>query len=79
MGNVGIALIITVIGMGVIFVVLAILLGTIVLLNRMFPYIQAPVEPAVTGNDSETVAVVTAAVTAFLKRKPGKVTIKRSQ
>lgn len=77
MENVGSALIITVIGMTVIFIVLILLLVTIIALNRLFPYrAPAPVVPSGVVDETETVAVIGAAITAYTGRKPGKMTIK---
>ncbi len=74
MENIGSALVITVIGMGVIFVVLTLLMATIVALNTAFPYKKTPPPQsgATTGaTETETVAVIQAAITAYLKRKKG--------
>lgn len=66
MENLMAALIVTVIGMSVIFVVLAILYVSILSLEKIFPY-KAPV--AAEGGESETVAVIQAAITTYLKRR----------
>lgn len=76
MENLDAALIITVIGMTVIFIVLILLLVTIIGLNKVFPY-QAPKPVTSAGiDDAETVAVISAAITAYRGKKPGKMTIK---
>ena len=81
MENLDSALIITVIGMTVIFIVLVLLLFTIITLNRLFPY-KAPA-PAITTpgivDDSETVSVISAAIAAYTGRKPDKMTITKKE
>jgi len=72
MANVISALVITLIGMGVIFIVLGALWATIVGLEKVFPY----KEPPAAAPDTELVAVIQAAITAYLKRKPGGISIK---
>jgi len=67
MENLMAAFIVTVIGMSVIFVVLAILYVSILSLERIFPY-KAPVSSA--GDETETVAVIQAGITAYLRRRP---------
>ncbi|VAX15276.1 hypothetical protein MNBD_NITROSPINAE03-557 [hydrothermal vent metagenome] len=67
MENLTASLVVTVIGMSVIFAVLAILYVSILSLERIFPY-KAPAETA--GDNTETVAVIQAAITAYLKRRP---------
>jgi Na+-transporting methylmalonyl-CoA/oxaloacetate decarboxylase gamma subunit len=77
MENLDSALIITVIGMTVIFIVLFLLLVTIIGLNKAFPY-QAPAPATVPSvNDAETTAVISAAITAYRGKKPGKMTIRK--
>ncbi len=66
MENLEAALIVTIIGMAVIFAVLAILYVSILSLEKLFPY-KAPVSAA--GDESETVAVIQSAITAYLKRR----------
>ena len=66
MENLEPALIVTLIGMSVIFAVLAILYFSILSLERLFPY-KAPV--AAVGDNTETVAVIQAAISAYLKRR----------
>ncbi len=73
MENLAAALVVTLIGMSVIFAVLAILWITIVALDWIFPY-GAP-QPA-EAEDTELVAVIQAAIAAYLKRKPEEVSIK---
>ena len=77
MENIGSALTITVIGMGVIFVVLSLLLVTIIALNKVFPH-KAPPPPAGEGvdEDTEVVAVIQAAIAAYLRRRPEEISIK---
>jgi Na+-transporting methylmalonyl-CoA/oxaloacetate decarboxylase gamma subunit len=78
MENIGAAVSVTFIGMGVIFVVLTVLLFTIIVLNKFFPYVAPPPPGAKkhnAGGDAETVAVIQAALTAYLGRQPGKITI----
>lgn len=70
MENIIDALIVTVIGMGIIFLVLIILLITIVALNKIFPY------RADETGDEETIAVIQSAIAAYLKRRPVDVSIK---
>lgn len=60
------ALIVTVIGMAVIFAVLAILYVSILSLEKLFPY-KAPVEAPGGGDDTETVAVIQAAITSYIR------------
>ena len=74
MGNIDAAISVTFIGMGIIFFVLILLLGTIVLLNKIFPYVPPPApEPvSMAPNDGEVVAVIQAALTHYLRRKPGR-------
>ncbi len=73
MENLTAALVVTLIGMAVIFAVLAMLWITIVTLDWIFPY-RAP-QPA-EAEDTELVAVIQAAIAAYLKRKPEEVSIK---
>ncbi len=76
MANLGVALTITLIGMGVIFVVLILLWIAIVSLDKIFPY-KAPVMAASsTTDDKELVAVIQAAIAVYLNRRPDSVTIK---
>ncbi len=79
MENLDAAITVTVIGMGIIFLVLILLMGAIMVLNRVFPYV-APTEkatPATAGSDDgEIVAVIQAGIAAYLKRKPEDVSIK---
>ena len=84
MENLEVSLIVTVIGMGMIFIVLTLLLFTIIVLDKLFPYkephkkptemVTAPVE-----DESETAAVIQSALTMYLKRKPGKLKAKPSK
>ena len=76
MGNVADALIVTVIGMGIIFIVLIILLGTIIALNKIFPYVEPAPTGSVEGADTELVAVIQAGIAQYLKRKPTDIRIK---
>ncbi|VAX16268.1 hypothetical protein MNBD_NITROSPINAE02-328 [hydrothermal vent metagenome] len=76
MGNVTDALIVTVIGMGIIFLVLTILLLTIVLLNKAFPHVPEPVAETSGGDDTLLVAVIQAAIAKYLKRRPSDISIK---
>ncbi len=76
MGNVSDALIVTVIGMGIIFLVLTILLFTIIILNKLFPYKPEPVADIPGGDNTELVAVIQAAITKYLKRRPSDIRIK---
>ncbi len=73
MENLAAALVVTLIGMSVIFAVLAILWITIVALDWIFPY-RAP--QSAEAEDTELVAVIQAAIAAYLKRKPEEVSIK---
>ncbi len=73
MDNLAAALVVTLIGMSVIFAVLAILWITIVALDWIFPY-RAP--QLAESEDTERVAVIQAAITAYLKRRPADVKIK---
>lgn len=78
MANLWSALVVTVIGMGVIFIVLTLLLFTILALNKAFPFKTpepSPAKPA-GGDDSETVAVIQAAIASYLKRRPDEISIK---
>lgn len=66
MDNLGDALVVTLIGMLVIFAVLAILWISIILLEKVFPY----KEPALVEEDNlETIAVIQAAISGYLKRR----------
>lgn len=77
MENLGTSLTITVIGMTVIFTVLATLWVTIIVLDKALPYREPAPEPVpADGVDAETVAVIQAAITKYLRRKPSKITIK---
>ncbi len=83
MENLGPALTLTVIGMGVIFLVLGLLEICILVLNKMFPYVAPPApkpKPVkVTGeDDEEIVAVIQTALTQYLKKDPGKVTVRKA-
>jgi sodium pump decarboxylase gamma subunit len=81
MENIGSALVVTVIGMGVIFGVLAALLLVIYVMNALFPYVApvktkpAPIPPK--GEEEEVVAVIHAALSRYLQRDPGKITIRK--
>lgn len=76
MENLDAALTVTVIGMGIIFLVLVTLMGTIIALNRIFPYVAPPVAEKASGDDGELVAVIQAGIAAYLKRKPEDVSVK---
>ena len=76
MENLSAALTVTVIGMGIIFLVLILLMGSIMVLNRAFPYIAPPIEEKASGDDGELVAVIQAGIAAYLKRRPEDVSIK---
>jgi len=83
MENIGAAVSVTLIGMGIIFFVLILLLFTIVVLNRLFPYVAPAPEPepvmAGAPDEAEVVAVIQAALTHYLRKKPGKISVKPSQ
>ncbi len=74
MENLASSLIVTLIGMSVIFLVLSILWLTIILLDKAFPY--RATDSALIIDDTETVAVIQAAIATYLKRKPEDISIK---
>ncbi|VAX15079.1 hypothetical protein MNBD_NITROSPINAE01-1463 [hydrothermal vent metagenome] len=76
MENLDAALTVTVIGMGIIFLVLILLMGAIMVLNRVFPYVAPVPEVKTASDDGELVAVIQAGIAAYLKRKPEDVSIK---
>lgn len=76
MENLETSLTITVIGMTIIFVVLATLWVTIIILDKALPYREPAPQPAADGVDEETVAVIQAAITKYLRRKPSIIRIK---
>ena len=75
MAGITTSLVITLIGMGVIFLVLGTLYLTILGLEKVFPYTEPPA-PAAKGDEAEIVAVIQAAITMFRKQRVGKISIK---
>jgi Na+-transporting methylmalonyl-CoA/oxaloacetate decarboxylase gamma subunit len=69
------SLIITLIGMGVIFLVLGVLYFTIIGLEKLFPYTEPPA-PAATEDDAEVVAVIQAAISMFRRQRVSKISVK---
>jgi len=74
MENLVSSLIVTLIGMSVIFLVLSILWLTIILLDKAFPH--RTTDSALVIDDTETVAVIQAAIATYLKRKPRDISIR---
>ena len=72
MANLEPALIVTMIGMSIIFLVLGILWLTIFALNRIFPFKAPETQSGAASapvDDTQTVAVIQAAVTAYRKQR----------
>ncbi len=74
---------ISLLAMGVIFVVLSILMAVIKALDFLLPYVEPPVPPAkpqpAGGQDEETVAAIHAAMAHHLGQAPHQIHITRIQ
>ncbi|MBF0171623.1 MAG: OadG family protein [Nitrospinae bacterium] len=83
MENLGASLVVTVIGMGVIFLVLGLLEACIYILVWAFPYVAPaapkpkPVPASAGEQDTEVVAAIQTALTQYLKKDPGKITVRK--
>ena len=74
---------ISLLAMGVIFLVLTILIGLILILDALVPYVEPPAPPAkpqpAGGQEEETVAAIHAAMAHHLGRAPHQLHITRIQ